>query len=354
MFVKFGVLQGRKVVGTHNSSVLIPLPPPLRALARRIFAMFFMAGKRGIAFMKIAVLGSGAMGGLFSAYLSRQNEVTVIDVNPTLIDKINTDGLEVREPDGSSAIYHPHAVLSTEGMEPVDLMVVFVKAMFSEGALNSNKGIIGPDTYLMTLQNGSGHEDTLGKFVPEDRIIIGTTQHNASVAGVGISNHGGSGITHMGCVTGQAARLQKFADVFTASGLEADVSDGVQKMIWNKMFTNVSASALTGALQVPLGYISANDNAWKLCCQLIREAVDAAAGLGMEFDYDEKVAEVKAVCDNSPNGLTSIYADLRDGRRSEVDTISGSVVRAGKKAGVPTPSHEFLVGLIHAMEGRKA
>ena len=60
------------------------------------------------------------------------------------------------------------------------------------------------------------------------------------------------------------------------------------------------------------------------------------------------------MCDNSPNGLTSIYADLRDGRRSEVDTISGSVVRAGKKAGVPTPSHEFLVGLIHAMEGRKA
>ena len=54
----------------------------------------------------------------------------------------------------------------------------------------------------------------------------------------------------------------------------------------------------------------------------------------------------------SPNGLTSIYADLRDGRRSEVDTISGSVVRAGKKSGVATPSHEFLVELIHAMEGR--
>ena len=72
----------------------------------------------------------------------------------------------------------------------------------------------------------------------------------------------------------------------------------------------------------------------------------------MDFDYDEKVAEVKAVCDKSPNGLTSIYADLRYGRRSEVDTISGSVVRAGKKSGVATPSHEFLVELIHAMEGR--
>ena len=302
--------------------------------------------------MKIAVLGSGAMGGLFSAYLSRHHEVTVIDVNAALVDKVNAEGLEVREPDGSSQLYHPHATLSTEGMEPVDLVVVFVKAMFSEGALQNNRSIIGPDTYLMTLQNGSGHEDTLGKFVDEEHIIIGTTQHNASVAGVGVTNHGGSGITHMGCVTGSAARLQKFADAFTECGLEADTSDGVQRMIWNKMFTNVSASVLTGILQVPLGYISRNEAAWAMCCQLIREAVDAAAGLGMEFDYDEKVSEVKAVCDRSPNGLTSIYADLRDGRRTEVDTISGSIVRAGKKGGVATPSHEFAVQMVHAMEGR--
>lgn len=302
--------------------------------------------------MKIAVLGAGAMGGLYSAYLSRHNEVTVIDVNAQVVEKINEDGLEVQEPDGTSQVYHPHAVLSTEGMAPVDLIVVFVKAMFSESALNNNRGIIGPETYLMTLQNGSGHEDMLGKFVPEEHIIIGTTQHNASVAGFGVTKHGGSGMTHMGCVTGDVKRLQKFADAFTACGLDADVSDGVQKMIWNKMFTNVSASALTGALQVPLGFISADEHAWKLCCQLIREAVDVAAALGMDFDYDEKVAEVKAVCDKSPNGLTSIYADLRDGRRSEVDTISGSIVRAGAKAGVPTPSHRFLVDLIHAMENR--
>lgn len=302
--------------------------------------------------MKIAVLGSGAMGGLYSSYLSRKHEVTVIDVNPALVEKVNADGLEVQEPDGTSNIFHPHAVISTEGMAPVDLIVVFVKAMFSEGALNNNKGIIGPDTYLMTLQNGSGHEDMLRKFVPEDHIIIGTTQHNASVAGLGITKHGGSGLTHMGCVTGESSRLQKFADAFSECGLEADVLENVQKIIWNKMFTNVSASALTGALQVPLGYISSDEHAWTLCCRLIREAVDVAAALGMNFDYDEKVAEVKGVCDRSPQGLTSIYADLRDGRRSEVDTISGSIVRAGKKAGVPTPSHDFLVELIHAMENR--
>lgn len=302
--------------------------------------------------MKIAVLGAGAMGGLFGAYLSRQNDVTMVDINPAVVEQINTRGLEVLEPDGSSAIYHPRAVENARGMESVDLVIIFMNSRFTEAALGGNPELIGPETYLMTLQNGSGHEETLGKFAAKDRIIIGTTQHNASAAAPGVSRHGGSGVTHLGCVTGPAARLQPIADTFTACGLEADVSDAVQRMIWNKMFTNVSASALTGALQVPLGFISRDENAWALCRQLIREAVDVAAALGMEFDYDEKVAEVKAVCDNSPNGLTSIYSDLKAGRRSEVDTISGSVVRAGQRVGVPTPSHAFLVGFIHAMEQR--
>ena len=302
--------------------------------------------------MKIAVIGAGAMGGLFGGYLSRLNDVTMIDVSAAVVDKINRDGLEVREPDGSANVFHPKAVQSSEGMEPVDLIVMFLSSLYSESALQSNRGIIGPDTFVMTLQNGSGHEKTLAKFVPKENIIIGTTQHNANVAAPGISNHGGSGFTHLGCVVGSASRLQRFADTFTACGLEADVSDDVQTMIWNKMFTNVSASALTAALQVPLGFISGNAYAWTLCQKLIREAVDVAAALGMHFDYDEKVAEVKAVCDNSPKGLTSIYSALRDGRRTEVDTISGSVVAAGREVGVPTPSHDFLVALIHAMEAR--
>ena len=302
--------------------------------------------------MKIAVLGSGAMGGLFGAYLSRQNDVTMVDINPAVVERINTQGLEVREPAGSGAVYRPRAAVNARGMDPVDLVIIFMNARFSEAALGGNPELIGPETYLMTLQNGSGHEDTLAKFAARDRIIIGTTQHNANAPEPGVSNHGGSGVTHLGCVVGSAARLQPIADAFCACGLEADVSDDVQKMIWNKMFTNVSASALTGALQVPLGFISRNADAWALCQKLIREAVDVAAALGMDFDYDQKVAEVKAVCDNSPNGLTSIYSDLKNGRRSEVDTISGSIVRAGLRAGVPTPSHAFLVGMIHALEGK--
>ena len=114
----------------------------------------------------------------------------------------------------------------------------------------------------------------------------------------------------------------------------------------------MSASVLTGVLQVPLGYIAQNPNAWAVCEALIREAVAVAAGEGLDFDAEQKIAEVREVCEKSPNGLTSIYADLHNGRRSEVDTISGSVVRASERNGVPAPTHRAMVNLVHAMEGK--
>lgn len=77
-----------------------------------------------------------------------------------------------------------------------------------------------------------------------------------------------------------------------------------------------------------------------------------AGGEGLDFDPCEMVNEVRGICERNPGGLTSIYADLRDGRMTEVDTISGSVVRAGDRNGVPAPSHRMIVRMVRAMEQR--
>ena len=112
--------------------------------------------------MRIAVLGGGAMGALYGGYLSRKNDVLIVDVNTALIEKIKAEGLTIAEPDGCSAVYHPAITDDTKGMQPVDLVVVFVKAMFSQSALEKNRALIGSDTYLMTLPRVS--EDCLHIF----------------------------------------------------------------------------------------------------------------------------------------------------------------------------------------------
>lgn len=302
--------------------------------------------------MNITVIGCGAMGGLYGAYLSQRHNVTVLDVTKDAIDAINAEGLEIVEPDGTSAVYHPHAATTTEGMAPQDLVIVFVKALFTDTALASDASIIGPDTYLMTLQNGGGHEEVLGKYAAADHVIIGTTQHNASRLGIRSMRHGGSGKTVIGGTAATLKQLSPIAEALTICGLETEVSADVQRLIWNKLFTNVSASALTGLFQMPLGFVATDEHAWLLCTKLVREAVEVARAEGFDFDTDEKIAEVRHVCEASPEGVTSIQADIAAGRRTEVNTISGFVVSCASRHGVAAPNHEFVVSAIHALEGR--
>ncbi len=300
--------------------------------------------------MKIAVLGAGAMGMLIGGMLSRANDVTLIDINSELIDKINKDGIIINEKDNTFHIVRPSATVNAKDLMPVDLIIVFVKAMYSKSALNANKNLIGPDTYIMTLQNGSGHEDTLIEFTDEEHVVIGTTQHNSSIKALGEISHGGIGLTYLGGLNGEDKGAKKIALAFNAAQIDALVDSNIKKLIWGKMFTNVSASALTAVLQCPLGFISGNKHAWNMCKVLINEAVEVAHGEGIEFNVAEEIEAVKKVCDGAPNGLTSIYADIKAGRKTEVDTISGSVVKAGKKNGVDTPNHSLIVNIIHAKE----
>ena len=302
--------------------------------------------------MKIAVIGAGAMGSIYGGHLSLHNDVTLIDTNPKVIETVQQNGLKIEE-NGQENIYRPSAAVSCEGMEPVDLIILFVKALYSKAALSGNRNLIGPNTYVMTLQNGSGHEDILGEFVPQDHIIIGTTEDNGAVLGFGHIRHGGVGNTNVGMLTEDKENfLNKLKESFDSCGFNVRIHPNIQQLIWDKLFTNVSLSAVTAVLQVNIGYIAANEYAWQMTMALLHEAVETAHALGLEADEEKLAEKIRATSGGSPEGVTSICADIRAGRKTEVDTISGSVVRAAHKAGVPVPVHEFVVNTIHALEGR--
>lgn len=301
--------------------------------------------------MRIAVIGAGAMGSIYGGRLSQHNEVILVDTNEKVVDQICKNGLKIDE-NGTTDCYHPAALCDTSNEKPADLVILFVKALFSRSALENNRSLIGPDTRLMTLQNGAGHEDLLKEFVNEDRVIIGTTEDNGAVLDFGHVRRGGTGVTNVGMLTeDKDGFLGRLKETFDSCGFEVRIHENIQYLIWDKLFTNVSLSALTGILQVDMGYIAADEYTWKLCRQLIHETILTAAAAGLEFDEEAVAEKVKKTSLNNPSGCTSIRADLRDGRRTEVDTISGAVVRAAKKYNVEVPGHEFVVNLVHAMEG---
>mgnify|MGYP002624404705 CR=1 FL=1 len=300
--------------------------------------------------MRIAVIGAGAMGSIYGGRLSQNNEVYLIDTSKAIIDAVNQNGL-ILEENGQDNKYSPKALTSTEGLAPVDLIILFVKALYSRSALESNKHLISSNTYLMTLQNGSGHEDILSEYAPIERIIIGTTEDNGAVLSPGHVRHGGKGNTNVGMLVKDSEEfLPKLKNAFDSCGFNVRIHENIQQLIWNKLFVNVAFSAVTGILKCEMGFIVKSEYGLNLSRKLLHEAVKVAHALGLEADEEKLFAEIKSISENSPNGVTSICADLRAGRKTEVDTISGSVVRAAKKCNVEVPYHEFIVNLVHAME----
>ena len=146
--------------------------------------------------------------------------------------------------------------------------------------------------------------------------------------------------------------LDKVKACLDSCGFDTHIYDNIQQLIWDKLFTNVSLSALTGVLQVPIGFIATDEYAWNMTVTLIKEAMQVAKAMGLEFNEEEMIERVRNTSLNSPEGRTSIYADLKAGRLTEVNTISGAVVKAGDRLGVPVPSHKMIVNMVHAMENK--
>lgn len=302
--------------------------------------------------MKIVVIGGGAMGSIYGGHLSLNNEVYIVDTYKALVDQINAEGLKLDE-NGTTNTYHPTAVTSTENVGEADVVILFVKSIFSKSALDGNKNLFGPSTRLLTLQNGAGHEDLLMEYVPKEHVIIGTTEDNGAILGLGHVRRGGTGVTNVGMLTEDTeGYLSTLKEAFDSCGFNVKIHENIQQLIWDKLFTNVSLSAVTGILQVDMGFIAGNEFAWKMTKQLIHEAVMTAEAMGIICDEEAIVKKVQATSLNSPNGVTSIRADLSAGRKTEVNTISGAVVRAAAKCGVKVPTHEFVVNMVHAMEER--
>lgn len=303
--------------------------------------------------VKIAIIGCGAMGMLFGGYLSRENDVLLIDKDELKVDTVNQKGICIQEPDGSNIVVNPKSAITADGFDKMDLVILFVKSMFSKDALKSNKALIGPDTFVMSLQNGAGHDDIIKEYVEQKNIIIGTTQHNSSIIQEGKIHHGGGGKTFIGSISEINPRMKVIEETFNKCGFETEITNNIQEKIWEKLFVNVSASALTAILQSNLGFLVDSNHAWGLTKQLIKEAVAVANGDGMTFNEEQIIESVHNLLENAKEGYTSIYADIRDGRKTEVDTISGAVVAASRRNNVPAPSHEFVVELIHALEDKK-
>ncbi|MBR1640958.1 MAG: 2-dehydropantoate 2-reductase [Butyrivibrio sp.] len=305
--------------------------------------------------MKIAVIGPGAMGLLYGAKLSKCADVTLIGNNEENISLINKNGVTIKR-DGNSQHFEVRAALSGKCEDSFDLIIMFTKAYLTKTALEQNRALIGPDTYLRTLQNGAGHENVLGEFASENKVLLGTTAQGSSRENGYTIVNSGLGDTALGAISPDAGNkqfLDELKEIFEKADFPCKVSDDIRQMVWNKLMINASSSVLSGVLQVRQGYIVENKDAFEMCKSLITEICETTNASGLCFDAAEQINRLENHLKNAPGGLTSIYSDLKNGRKTEVDYINGAVVVTAKKYNVSVPAHEMIVHMVHAMEERE-
>ncbi len=231
--------------------------------------------------MKIVIIGAGAMGCLFGAYLSKKNDVFMVDAYEPQVEALNQNGITVLEGDGAETRYNGiRAYRSGECDVQADVVIVFVKSTFSDVALRENKSLFGKDTIVITLQNGAGNDRKIEEYVNRKNVVIGTTTHNSINMGGGKVHHNGSGITTIGSNLGDIPALSTIKNVFEECGLDVSVSDNIQHIIWSKLFVNLSINTFTAITRAPIGSMIENRYSWDFAEKLICEAVDVAEAEG--------------------------------------------------------------------------
>ena len=305
--------------------------------------------------MKICFVGAGALGCAFGGTLAKGgSQVTLVDFNKAHVDAINRDGLIMRE-NGEDRPVKVSAASDYRNVGVVDLVIVLVKSNVTRSAIEAAQSIVGPDTIVMSIQNGLGHEDVLAEVVGREHLLAGKTY----VGGVLLEpGHVGAGVTgkltHIGELDGSITpRVRKVAEEFTRAGLDTIISPNIVGTIWDKLLINVATGAVSAITGLVYGGLYKVPEVEATAIAAVAEAMAVAKAQGVVLSIkDPRDAWVMAAEGLPFEFKTSMLQSLERGQVTEVDFINGSVVRAGKACGIPTPVNETLVACVKGIEHR--
>lgn len=291
--------------------------------------------------MKVAVVGPGALGCLFAARLVQGGIKThLIDYDPRRAERLAKSGVTV-EANGETVTAQPS--VSTRIPNGQDLVIVLTKS-HSTAELK-----LPPDTPVLTLQNGLGNVEALCAIAGSSRVLAGSTAEAATLLGEGHTRHVASGITRLGSWTSCPTTTAR--DALAAAGFELEITESPGQLLWEKLAISAAINPLTAILNVPNGQLLINKETRQLMRDLVVEAVKVAATEGYRFE--QSLVEIaEAVCEATSENISSMLQDIRAGKRTEIEAISGEVLRRAQIASLPTPRTRVIYQLVRGLERR--
>jgi len=299
--------------------------------------------------MKIAMMGSGGVGGFFGGRLAHAGyDVSFIARGAHLAAMRERGILIENKQQGEIRVPKVRATDDPAQIGKVDLVIVSVKLWDTESAARQIKPLVGPGTGVLSLQNGVIKDDILRRELGDAAVMGGVGYVATHVSQPGVIHQTG---TMQRIVLGEynstkSARATFLHEALVHAGVNAELSDDVRRAIWEKYVFLVALSATTTTMRMPIGPIRENPQTRAFLRELIREtvAVGRAHGVALPEDYAENRL---AFADGLPADMTSsMHHDLERGNRLEVNWLSGGVVQLGAAKGIPTPANRAVCDIL--------
>lgn len=303
--------------------------------------------------MKIAIVGAGAMGGLFGARLVLAGqEVSFVEASGHAIEVISRHGLRLETPDAQTTVQVPIA-RAEQFSGFFDLLVIFTKGFHTAAAIDSVRHLVGPDTWALSVQNGLGNADLIAEVIPTERVIVGMTNLPADLVAPGVVHSQGEGHINLWSFDGEdASRVHEVAAVLSQAGLPCTADPQVQAAIWEKVAFNAALNSVCAVTRQTVGAVGDCAHGRQVLSAIIEETLAVARAAGIAVDRQRVEVAMDYAVDNHRQHKPSMLQDLEAGQKTEIDFINGAVVAHGKRIGVPTPVSQALYDLIKISENR--
>ncbi|MFC1594615.1 ketopantoate reductase family protein [Candidatus Omnitrophota bacterium] len=300
--------------------------------------------------MKIAIIGPGAMGCLFAAFLSRKNEVILFDKDPRRAKAIDQQGIKIEGISGKWSVKLP-ATNEPKQLGDTELFIICVKSYDTKKAVSAIEKIITETSMVLTVQNGVGNIEIIGELIGHDKVIGGVTNHGATLLGDGHIRHAGKGETIVGRIDGKIpTQMRGIREILNKARLETRISRDIKGLLWSKLIINVGINALTALTRLHNGRLVEFDGTRNILGKAVAEAVRVAKRKRIKLIYDDPLAKVEAVCEATAGNIASMLQDILKKKKTEINFINGVIIREGQSLGIPTPVNTLLVELVKTLE----
>jgi 2-dehydropantoate 2-reductase len=301
--------------------------------------------------MKIAIIGAGGVGGYFGGKLAQSGEDVTFIARGEHLDAMRNKGLFVKSINGDFLVNPVNATDKIDQIEKPDLILLGVKAWQVTDVAKSLKPIIKDNSIIIPLQNGVLAAEELGAELGQEHVLNGLCRILSKIEAPGVITHFGAepviifGEKDNG-VSGRTAQIKL---IFDKAGINSKIASDIQAEVWKK-FISICVSGLLAVTQSPYGVIRELKETRELMAQVMEEVFLIAKKSGITID-DTFVQKNIAFTDTLPYESTSSLArDVMEGKPSEIEYQNGTVVRLGKKLGIPTPANNFIYSCILPME----